>query len=199
MRLVRQSALLTAVLAAAVLSTACAGAVVYRSPAPSPRINDYAYRVGLRDGRAHGARDATERRSFDYARHEEYRRATRGGRDWDDGAAYRRGFAEGYDEAYREVAVAERWRGGTRERDARDGYATRGSVAGIHGYRDGYDQGRDDAHDGDRYDPVRARRYRQGDNGYERSVMSRDEYKRQYRRAFVEGYEDGYRDGQRRR
>jgi hypothetical protein len=205
MRNIRHYAVLAAAVVALVGSSACAGAVVYRPPVPGPRLGDYAYRNGVREGRAHGARDATQHRSFDYARHEDYRRATRGGRDWDDGASYRRGFVEGYEEGYRQYAPPEVRRGGSGDpRDpgddnGRNRYPTRGSVAGIHGYRDGYDQGRSDAVDGDRRDPIRARRYREGDNGWDRRELSLEEYKRLYRNAFVEGYEEGYRDSRRRR
>lgn len=184
-------------------SAACTGSVTYRSPDPSPRAYDYAYRAGVRDGREHGARDAVERRTFDYARHEDYRRASRTGRDWDDGTAYRRGFVEGYEEGYRQNTPPDVRRNGPRDpandTDGRRGPPARGSVAGVHGYRDGYDQGRGDAAGGQRYDPIRARSYRDGTNGWDRRDVSLAEYKRLYRTAFMEGYEEGYRDGTRRR
>jgi hypothetical protein len=72
----------------------------------------------------------------------------------------------------------------------RGGY---GSAAARSGYRDGIEAGRDDARHRERFDPVRARRYRQGDHDYDRRYGSRDEYKREYRSAFEQGYRDGYR------
>jgi hypothetical protein len=67
-----------------------------------------------------------------------------------------------------------------------------GSVAARNGYRDGLDAGRDDARHRGRFDPVRARRYREGDHDYDRRYGSRDEYKREYRSAFERGYRDGF-------
>jgi hypothetical protein len=60
------------------------------------------------------------------------------------------------------------------------------------GYRDGMDAGRDDARHRERFDPVRARRYRSADHDYDRRYGSRDEYAREYRAAFERGYRDGY-------
>ena len=58
------------------------------------------------------------------------------------------------------------------------------------GYQDGYRQGRDDARDGDRFDPRGQREYRNADNGRYRSNDAR----RVYRQGFERGYEEGYRD-----
>lgn len=81
------------------------------------------------------------------------------------------------------------------------GYGSAGnygrSPAAQNGYRDGYEQGRNDARRGSRFDPVGARRYRSGDQDYDRRYGSRDGYKREYRAALQAGYEQGYR-GQRR-
>jgi hypothetical protein len=66
------------------------------------------------------------------------------------------------------------------------------AAAARTGYRDGVDAGRDDARHRDRFDPARARRYRDGDHDYDRRYGSRDEYKREYRSAFERGYRDGY-------
>jgi hypothetical protein len=60
------------------------------------------------------------------------------------------------------------------------------------GYRDGMQAGRDDARHRERFDPGRARRYREGDHDYDRRYGSRDEYAREYRGAFERGYRDGY-------
>jgi hypothetical protein len=65
------------------------------------------------------------------------------------------------------------------------------------GYSDGFRRGQDDGHDRDRYDPVRQRDYREGDQGYSRSYGSKDAYRNNYRAGFRQGYEDGYRDGNR--
>ena len=63
------------------------------------------------------------------------------------------------------------------------------------GYQDGYRQGREDARDGDRFDPRGQREYRNADNGRYRSSDAR----RVYRQGFERGYEEGYRDGRGRR
>jgi hypothetical protein len=65
------------------------------------------------------------------------------------------------------------------------------------GYSDGFRRGHDDGRDRDRYDPVRERDYRNGDQGYSRSYGSRDAYRNNYRAGFRQGYEEGYRDGNR--
>jgi hypothetical protein len=63
------------------------------------------------------------------------------------------------------------------------------------GYTDGYRQGRDDARDGDRYDPRGQRDYRSADNGRYRD----GDVRRAYRQGFEQGYSQGYRDNRRRR
>ena len=63
------------------------------------------------------------------------------------------------------------------------------------GYQDGYRRGRDDARDGDRFDPRGHRDYRNADNGRYRSSDAR----RVYRQGFEQGYEEGYRDARGRR
>jgi hypothetical protein len=63
------------------------------------------------------------------------------------------------------------------------------------GYQDGYRQGRDDARNGDRFDPRGQREYRNSDNGRYRSGEAR----RVYRQGFERGYEKGYRDARGRR
>lgn len=80
----------------------------------------------------------------------------------------------------------------------RGGYppaASRGryiSPAAQIGYRDGLEAGRHDARHRERFDPARARRYRQGDHDYDRRYGSRNEYRRDYRSAFEQGYRNGY-------
>jgi len=72
------------------------------------------------------------------------------------------------------------------------------SAAADTGYRDGVEAGRDDARDRRRYDPVRTKRYREGDHDYNNRYGSRDAYKRDYRAAFEQGYRDGYQGSGRR-
>ena len=67
------------------------------------------------------------------------------------------------------------------------------SPASDIGYRDGIEAGRNDARDRDPFDPVRAKRYRDGDHDYNSRYGSREEYKREYRAAFEQGYREGYR------
>jgi hypothetical protein len=62
------------------------------------------------------------------------------------------------------------------------------------GYEAGKARGLADAKDGERYDPVASREYRDGDRGYIASYGSRDAYKSNYRAGFRQGYEDGYRN-----
>ena len=66
------------------------------------------------------------------------------------------------------------------------------SIAARNGYRDGVDEGRSDARHRERFDPVRAKRYREGDHDYDRRYGPRDEYKREYRAAFERGYREGF-------
>jgi hypothetical protein len=161
-------------------------------------VDNRAYGNGYDEGRSRGESDARRGRSFDYGRHDDYR-------DADDGyrgngnrnsyrQAFRQGFVEGYNDGYRRHA-----RNGIARRsgpvyDRSDRYPGYASPAIQNGYRDGIDQGRQDARDRRRFDPVRAPRYRSGDRDYNGRYGSRDEYKREYRAAFQQGYEQGYRE-----
>src|SRR5260221_331685 len=60
------------------------------------------------------------------------------------------------------------------------------------GYREGLEEGQSDARDRARFDPVRAKRYRDGDHDYNNRYGDRDTYKREYRSAFEQGYREGY-------
>jgi hypothetical protein len=71
--------------------------------------------------------------------------------------------------------------------------------ASTAGYDAGYDLGLFDGRDGQRYDPVRHRDYRDAQRGYAESYGSRDAYKTNFRTGFRQGYEDGYREGARTR
>ena len=62
------------------------------------------------------------------------------------------------------------------------------------GHEAGKARGLADAKNGERYDPVASREYRDGDRGYTASYGSRDAYKSNYRAGFRQGYEDGYRN-----
>ncbi len=183
-------------------ATACASyGAPYRYPAGAGGVDDRAYQIGYDEGRDRGESDARRRRSFDYGRHDVYRDATDGYRGYGDRTAYRnvfrRGFIAGYDDGYRRYA-----QGGYGQRPPY-GYPNSGPVysdsnsryaspATQNGYRDGYEQGREDRRDGDRFDPVRAPRYRAGDRDYNSRFGSRDDYKREYRAAFQQGYSAGY-------
>ena len=74
-----------------------------------------------------------------------------------------------------------------------------GGAAFDNGHADGYEKGLDDGRDRRPFDPVRHRRYREGDRGYDGRYGSRAQYENVYRDAFRRGYEMGYRDGERSR
>ena len=174
-------------------SSACAASgAFYRYEPPVRVVDQRAYTRGYDEGRALGETDARRHRSFDHTRHGHYRDADAGYRGYGDLNAYRvlfrQGFAAGYNDGYRRYAR------GSAGYAAPVDPARYGSPAAQAGYRDGYDQGRDDARDGDRYDPIRAPRYRAGDHDYSGRYGARESYKREYRAAFEQGYERGYRD-----
>lgn len=192
--------LLTGIAISALLltSTACASTTYGR---PGPRVADrddrLYYERGVRDGRDAGAEDARRGRSYDASRHREYRDSRRGD-DRGDVIAYRRGFEAGYDESFRRLTRGPVGNVGRDDRrdvprqpgNARGRFAT---PAAENGYRDGFEAGEKAARNGDRFDPVRERRYREGDHDYNSRYGSRDEYKREYRAAFQQGYQDGFR------
>jgi len=202
----------------AVATPACAEQIYgYGGPRRTVYDRDFerrAYDNGFREGQQQGQNDARRGRDFSYQRHNEYRDADDGYRrgigDRDDyRRSFRQGFQTGYSESYNRYARNNYPRGGYPggygyPGDSRypsdnrypSGYpANRGvyrSAAADIGYRDGLEAGRNDARDGDRYDPVRTSRYRQGDHNYDSRYGSRDEYKREYRAAFEQGYREGY-------
>lgn len=192
-----------------VATPACASSAGwYRYPPGRVAIDSRAYDVGYREGFEHGRDDARRSRPFDYSRHGDYRDADQGYRGGNR-SAYRRefrgGFENGYRDAYRQFARDGRWEGvgDRRDRDWRGPGGPNadrrfGSMAAERGFRDGYAQGREDARDGDRYDPVRAKRYREGDHDYDSRDGRRDDYAREYRDAFQRGYDQGYREVRRR-
>lgn len=71
--------------------------------------------------------------------------------------------------------------------------------ASTAGFEYGYGLGLSDGQDGQRYDPVRHREYRDAQRGYASSYGSKDAYKTNFRTGFRQGYEDGYREGARTR
>jgi hypothetical protein len=190
-------------------SSACASGGYYRYPYPAnTRVADErAYRNGYDEGLHAGQDDARRGRAIDYNRHNEYRDADHGYYREIDRRQYeqvfRQGFVDGYNESYNRYARSvpippaypQRYPSGTVVLPRASTY---GSPASQVGYRDGYDQGRSDARGGDRYDPVRAKRYRSADHDYDKRYGSKDEYKREYRGGFEQGYEQGYRENRRR-
>jgi hypothetical protein len=197
---------LPALFATTVLFTtpACA-AGVYSQRFPVADRDDRAfYNRGLNEGRAIGIEDGRRGRNFDARAHREYRDIDRNHADLDDVRAYRQGFEAGYDEGYRQAARRDYpprpnqpqyyppppAQPPTYGDAARDRYVSPG---GQNGYRDGVEEGQRDARNGERFDPVRSRRYRSADHDYNRRFGSLDEYKREYRDAFQRGYETGYR------
>src|SRR4051812_32623343 len=142
------------------------------------RAYDNGYREGLHEGQS----DAQRNRDYSYQRHDQYRDADEGfHRNDGDVNLYRRtfrqGFQTGYSESYNRYA-----RNGTYGRDyprTHGGYSYPnsypnggsgvprgggyGSPAAQNGYRAGIDAGRSDAGDRHVFDPVRAKRYREGD------------------------------------
>lgn len=196
---------LPAVFAVAVLTAApaCASYQQRAYGVGYGRADDRAYRNGYEEGRQDGENDARRGRSADYRRHDDYRDADhgfRGGDRSDYRQAFRQGFAEGYDDAYRRFTRLD-----DRRNDDRRGPVFGGpgrppvytSPAASIGFRDGVAQGREDARDRRRFDPVRASRYRAGDHDYDNRYGPRDIYKRDYRAAFQQGYEQGYRSERR--
>jgi len=163
-----------------------------------------AYDNGYREGVQEGQRDARRGRDFSYQRHDEYRDADLGFRRSDgDINLYRRsfrsGFQTGYSESYNRYARNSYPRGNTAPVYPgwyRNSYPSdRGgfrSPAAENGYRDGIEAGRSDARDRERFDPIRAKRYREGDHDYDSRYGSREDYKREYRAAFEQGYREGY-------
>lgn len=200
-------AIFSAALLAAVLgtTTACARhASVFGYPDARIRVDDRAFQTGFNEGRNRGFDDARRGRRYDYDRHRSFRNADQGYGGGNRNAyrdAFRRGFVDGYNNGYRNAQGSSRPgpdygnRRGPVYRDDRG--AAINSQANRIGYDDGFNQGRSDARDGDRYEPVRSSRYREGDRGYDGRYGSRNEYKRDYRAAFQQGYEQGYRQNRR--
>jgi len=174
-------------------------------------VERIAYDNGYRDGQRAGERDGHGNKSFSFNRHDDWR-------DADDGyrrefgnfdyyrRTYRSGFERAYTDSFNRYAYSRSPRGYPGgpvypSYPTYPSYPSGGGIAvprgayspaGQNGYRDGLQAGRDDARSRRAYDPVRAKRYRDGDHDYDNRYGSRDEYKREYRAAFEQGYRDGY-------
>jgi len=172
-------------------------------------VERVAYDNGYRDGQRAGERDGRGGRSFSFNRHDDWRDADDGyRREFGNYDYYRRSFRSAFERAYtdafnRYANYGRNYPSGSRypTYPAYPSYPAGGGVAvprgsyspaGQNGYRDGLEAGRDDARSRHAYDPVRAKRYREGDHDYDNRYGSRDEYKREYRSAFEQGYRDGY-------
>jgi hypothetical protein len=60
------------------------------------------------------------------------------------------------------------------------------------GYREGVDQGRNDARHNRDFSPTRHSEYRDADNGYHRGDGDREFYRRNFRRGFDVGYREAF-------
>ena len=178
---------------------------------------------GYRDGLSVGQRDARGGERYDVNRNRDYRDGDNGyDRRYGSRGDYRRYYRQGFEQGYREAYYGRGGRAVPRDpgygrypessrypdygRYPNGGYGNGGyggygnggyySPAWDKGRADGYEKGLDDGRDGDRFDPIGEKWYRQGDRGYNSRYGSRDAYKNAYRQAFRQGYEQGYRDGQ---
>ena len=175
-----------------------------------------AYDNGYRAGYDQGQADARGRNRYCYQRDGRYRDGyygydSRYGNRNDYRQSFRQGFASGYEQGYNGYGGSGNGRA-TQRRDPGYGsqyptYPNSGGYGGYGGYgggyyneaydrgmREGAQKGREDAKDGDRYDPRRHNWYRDGDRGYNNRYGSRDQYKVAYRDAFERGYAQGYRE-----
>jgi len=170
----------------------------------SSEVRRAAYDRGFREGVREGEKDGRSRDPFRYEDEGDYRRGDIGyNRSYGSIEQYRhtfrQGFADGYNEGYRRFSrgYGPSGRYGPYENRGYGGYpAGRGGYLTPFdvGARDGYEKGREDARDNDRFDPRRHKWYREGDHDYNGRYGSRDRYKDEYRRGFTQGYERGYRD-----
>jgi hypothetical protein len=176
-----------------------------RYPGQGSGWNDdrYAYQNGFRAGEREGERDGRDRRDYGFKRDDAYENGDQGFRGGDRGdykRDFRRGYEAGYDQGYRRHnrgggggwGNGGGWSGG--------GDWGRPSPGGIvragydNGFRDGQQEGRDDARRNRRFDPAGSRWYRSGDRDYNSGYGPRDAYRSAYRDGFRAGYERGYRD-----
>lgn len=66
------------------------------------------------------------------------------------------------------------------------------NTARQEGYSDGLAAGRNDARDGERYNPQKHSDYKRARDGYSGNSGNKGQYKQTYRAAFLEGYAQGY-------
>jgi hypothetical protein len=177
-----------------------------------------AFDNGYREGLKEGENDARRRDRFDFRDERDWERGDVGyHRSYGDRDRYRysfrSGFEAGYEAGYRRYAgnygYGRDYPRGSVGPYGSSRYPGRSGYPGGYGYsynpafangaRDGYEKGREDARDGDRYDPRRHKWYREGDRDYEREYGSKQVYEDVYRRGFLEGYERGYRESRYRR
>lgn len=166
---------------ALLMSGACAVYAQDWRGGPSSSTARAHFERGYRDGLRAGETDARRGERFNFTDERNWQRA-RG--DY----AFREGFERGYAEGYRR-------RGGYVGDRGRGGYGgTYANPAAARGFEDGYKRGYDDGRDGDRYNPIGERDYRDGDNGYDRRFGTREQWKIAYREGFRAGYDRGYRE-----
>jgi hypothetical protein len=202
------TALLTA--GVAIAMPACAAQTYGYRGGYARELERRAYDNGYRDGVNAADKDVRRGRTFSMERHDDWRDADDGyHRDYGDREFYRRvfrdGFRAGYSETFNRYASGGyRGPGGIFAPPVYSGRVPYpqtygyGSTAAQIGYRDGLEVGRNDARDGESYDPRRSKRYRSADHDYDRRYGSEDAYKREYRDAFQRGYDEGYRTAARR-
>jgi len=182
------------------------------------------YDNGYNEGLKEGQKDGRARDAFEFRDERAWRNGDKGyHRNYGDRERYRQifrnGFEAGYNDGYRRYAPYGNGRYGRGRAVPRGNpapypsYPNRGPGSGYpggygypgndrYGYnpahsaglRDGYEKGREDARDRDRYEPQRHSWYRSGDRDYRREYGSRDQYRDLYRQAFREGYDRGYRE-----
>ena len=157
------------------------------------RIQQNAYEQGYHEGLHHGERDGRAGLTFNPGH--DARLQVRGPGQ----GAFRQGYLDGYRLGYDRYSSRGRGRGARQNRGVTvwspRGYADPFTV----GFDRGFEKGLEDGRDGDRYDPVRHRNYRDADEGYRNEHGSREAYRTNYRAGFRQGYEDGYRQGTRSR
>jgi len=151
------------------------------------------YQYGYQQGFEHGNFDARTGASFNPG-HDPVLRGPRND-------AFRHGYVDGYRDGFGRFSVVGRPRGRAVGQNRGLGpVAPRGVIDPYaRGYDRGFEVGFKDGRDGDRYDPVRDRGYRDADDGYSNGYGSRDAYRNNYRAGFRQGYEEGYRQGSRNR
>ena len=192
-------------LALAIAAPACAqrvGPQTRPSYGYSSDVQRISYDRGYREGVVGGERDSRTGRQFRYQDDRAYQRADVGyNRSYGDVGRYRQtfrqGFVDGYAEGYRRYARGGGYGAGGRYDDRGYAYPQRRDDRSLApfdiGARDGFEKGREDARDNDRFDPRRHKWYRAGDREYNDRYGPRDRYQDEYRRGFLTGYERGYR------